>query len=406
MSSAFYASVETAIADFKKGKILIVTDDANRENEGDFITAGELITPEKVNFIITHGKGLLCAPLAPEIVDRLKLPLMVDKTRNQEYTKCSFTVSLNAKGQKISTGISAHDRSATIKKLADPKARTAGFTQPGHVFPLRAEKNGVLARAGHTEAAVDLARLACLPPSGALCEIIREDGKMARMPYLKKIALKHGLKIITIKQLILYRKLTEKLVKKTASAKLPTKYGIFTVVVYRELLADKEHLALIKGDISSEKTTMVRVHSECITGDLLYSLRCDCGYQLKAALEKIEKNKSGVLLYLNQEGRGIGLSNKIKAYALQDKGHDTVTANKMLGFAPDMRDYHIGAQILRDIGVRKMSLLTNNTAKIEGIALYGLEIVKRIPIESKPNKNNHKYLLTKKIKMGHILHEV
>lgn len=406
MKNVFYTSVPEAVADFKKGKLLILTDDEGRENEGDFITAGSLMTTEKVNFMITHGRGLLCAPLAPHIVDRLKLPLMVDETRNHEYTKCNFTVSLNAKDRGVSTGISAYDRSTTIKTLADPKSRAENFTQPGHVFPLRAQKLGVLVRAGHTEATVDLARLAGLEQAGALCEILNTNGTMARQTDLKKLANQHGLKILTIAHLKDYRRQTEKLVLKTAAAKLQTAFGNFKVHVYRSIFEDKEHIALVKGNIRKQNPVLVRVHSACVTGDVLHSLRCDCGDQLKLALQKIEKNGSGVFLYLNQEGRGIGLTNKIKAYALQDRGLDTVTANERLGFKADMRDYHIGAQILHDLGVRTMNLLTNNASKMQGIEPYGLKISTRVPLEVKPNKVNRKYLETKKAKMGHILHEV
>ncbi|KKT35819.1 MAG: GTP cyclohydrolase II [Parcubacteria group bacterium GW2011_GWA2_44_12] len=406
MKNVFYTSVSEAISDFKKGKLLILTDDESRENEGDFITAGSLITPQKVNFMLTYGRGLVCAPLAPHIVDRLKLPLMIDETRNQEYTKCNFTVSLNAKDSRVSTGISANDRSVTIKKLADPKSRPENFTQPGHLFPLRAKELGVLVREGHTEATVDLARLAGLEHAGALCEILNKNGAMARQPDLKKLANQHGLKILTIARLKNYRRQTEKLVLKTAGAKLQTAFGNFTVHVYRSIFEDKEHIALVKGIILKQNRVLVRVHSACVTGDVLHSLRCDCGDQLKLALQKIEENGSGVFLYLNQEGRGIGLTNKIKAYALQDRGLDTVTANERLGFKADMRDYHIGAQILHDLGVRTMDLLTNNSSKMQGIEPYGLKISTRVPLEVKPNKVNRRYLETKKAKMGHILHEV
>lgn len=392
-------SIESAIADIKKGKLVVVVDDEDRENEGDFITAARNVTPEIINFMSTFGRGLICAPLLEDRCDELELELMVGK--NTVLHQTNFTVSVDLIGNGCTTGISAHDRAKTIQALIHPNTTSDQLGKPGHIFPLRAKREGVLRRAGHTEAAIDLARLAGFEPAGVLVEILNEDGSMARLPELKKVAQKHKLKIISIKDLIAYRIKNEKLVQREVEVDMPTRYGHFKLIAYKQHLNDEVHLALVKGKWKKDEAVMVRVHSSCETGDILGSLRCDCGDQLANALRMIEKEGKGVLLYMKQEGRGIGLINKLKAYKLQENGQDTVEANLSLGFKMDQRDYGIGAQILRDLNVSKMKLLSNNPKKRIGLVGYGLEIVENIAIESTPNPHNIKYLKTKRDKMGH-----
>ena len=395
-----FDSIESAIKEYRKGNILIVIDDEDRENEGDFIMAAAKVTPEKINFMAKHGRGLICVPMTGERLAQLDLHPMVPD--NTERMRTYFTVSVDAK-ENTTTGISAYDRAETIKALIEPKTRPNELMRPGHIFPLKAREGGVLVRAGHTEAAVDFARLSGLYPAGVLCEILDDDGRMARVPKLLEVAKEFDLKIITIRDLIEYRRQTEKLVKKIVSTKLPTDYGDFVLHLYGSAFDQQQHLAIVKGDLISGGPTLVRVHSQCLTGDILGSLRCDCGDQLRQALRMVDREGRGVVLYMRQEGRGIGLENKIKAYELQDQGKDTVEANEALGFKADLRHYGVGAQILYDLGIRKIRLMTNNPKKIIGISGYGLEVVERVKIEIPPNKVNKKYLTTKRDKLGHLL---
>jgi len=394
-------TTEEAIEEFKNGNIIIVVDDEDRENEGDFITAAETITPEKVNFMAKHGRGLICAPASAQLCKNLELDMMVSKNTSSHETQ--FTVSVDLLGDGCTTGISASDRSKTIKALSNPNTRPSELGRPGHIFPLRAKDGGVLRRAGHTEATVDLARLAGLQPVGALVEIMNEDGTMARLMDLFKIGEKFGLKIISIKDLIAYRIKNESLIIKEETVELPTEWGDFKLNLYRESNTDQFHMALTKGEWKADEPVMVRVHSSCMTGDIFGSCRCDCGKQLHQAMEIIEKEGKGIIIYMNQEGRGIGLENKLKSYHLQELGYDTIEANEKLGFKADERDYGIGAQIIRDLGATKIRLMTNNPKKKSGLTGYGLEIVENIPIIISPNKHNRKYLKTKQDKMGHIL---
>lgn len=395
-----FSQISEALERFRRGEILIVVDDEDRENEGDFVTSADAITPEKINFMAKYGRGLICVALTGERLDQLKLEPMVDV--NTAIRGTAFTVSVDAI-RNTTTGVSAHDRAETVRILIHPDTKPEDLAKPGHIFPLRAAEGGVLARAGHTEAVVDLARLVGCTPAGVLCEIMDDDGTMARLPKLEKLAEQFGLAIVTIRDLIAYRSVHDKLVKRIVSTRFPTRYGNFILHLYESEIDAHHHLALVKGEIHSDEPVLVRVHSECLTGDVFGSLRCDCGEQLAHALTQIEKEGKGIFLYMRQEGRGIGLGNKIRAYQLQDQGKDTVEANEALGFPPDLRDYGIGAQILVDLGVRKLRLLTNNPKKIVGLQGYGLEIVERVPIEVSPNPINARYLQTKRDKLGHLI---
>lgn len=391
--------IEEAIYDLIRGKAIIVVDDEDRENEGDLIALTEKATPEVINFMITEGRGLVCVPITQERAEALDLPPMV--SHNTDYHGTAFTVSVDH--ISTSTGISAQERAATVRALIDPNAKPHDFRRPGHIFPLIAKKGGVLRRAGHTEAAVDLARMCGSAPSAVICEVIKEDGTMARLPDLVQFAEQHKLKLISIKDLIRYRNEKEKLVQREVEVRMPTDFGTFRAIAYTNEVDAKEHVAFVKGTIDGSRPVLVRVHSECLTGDVFHSHRCDCGPQLEAALRQIEEAGNGVLLYMRQEGRGIGLINKLKAYHLQEQGLDTVDANLKLGFAPDLRDYGIGAQILKDIGVRQIRLLTNNPRKIKGLEGYGLNVVERVPLQMQENEDNTGYLHTKKAKLGHML---
>lgn len=393
-------TIEEALTDIKNGKVIIVVDDEDRENEGDFITAATNVTPEVINFMATHGRGLICVSITEEKALELQLDMMVPA--NTSLHETAFTVSVDLLGHGCTTGISAQDRSKTVKALIDPKIKANEFGRPGHIFPLKAKTGGVLRRAGHTEATIDLARLAGFEPCGALVEIMNEDGTMARLPDLVKIAERFGLKIITIKDLISYRLEKESIIEKEVSVNMPTSWGDFKLIAYRVKTTGQEHLALIKGEWKKDEPVLVRVHSSCVTGDIFGSCRCDCGAQLHSAMQMVNKEGKGVIVYMNQEGRGIGLLNKLKAYKLQEEGKDTVEANLELGFKMDERDYGIGAQILRDLGVSKIKLMSNNPKKRAGLIGYGLEIVENVPIIIDSNPHNAKYLQTKKDKMGHL----
>jgi 3,4-dihydroxy 2-butanone 4-phosphate synthase/GTP cyclohydrolase II len=395
-----FNTIEEVLSDIRRGRMVIVTDDTDRENEGDLVMAAEKITPRAVNFMARHGRGLICVPVTEERASQLGLQRMV--VQNREVFKTDFTVSVDA-AAGISTGISAHDRARTIQAIVDPRATPGDLVQPGHVFPLQAKPGGVLRRAGHTEAAVDLARLAGLRPAGVICEILKDDGSMARLPDLQRYRAKHRLKLCTIQDLIAYRRQREHLVVHEQVVKMPTEFGEFDLHMFRSTIDGAHHLALVKGRITATKPVLVRVHSECLTGDVFGSRRCDCGSQLHAALRRIEQEGAGILVYMRQEGRGIGLAAKIHAYKLQEKGLDTVEANEKLGFAMDLREYGLGAQILADLGVRRIRLLTNNPRKVVGLRGHGLQIVEQLPIRSKPHADNARYLATKRAKMGHLL---
>ncbi len=403
MKNKVFASVGDAVKDIKEGKVVIAVDDPGRENEGDLICAAEKTSPEIINFMAKYARGLICVPMKHERLEELEIKNMLEKPT--EKKGCSFTVSVDYK-IGTTTGISAYDRSVTVKKLIDKTAKSEDFARPGHIFPLRCKEGGVLVRRGHTEAAVDLVRLAGLYPAGVICEIMNNDGTMARMPDLVKFAKKHGLHITTIEELVNYRRRTEKLISEIVNVDLPTRYGDFKLVLFEDLITKDSHIAVVKGVVKNRRNVLVRVHSSCETGDIFHSLRCDCGDQLETALKAVGKAEQGVVLYIHQEGRGIGLANKLKAYRLQEKGMDTVEANKALGFGPDLRDYGIGAQMLSELGIKSINLMTNNPGKINGLESYGLKVTKRVPLEISPSKSNEKYLKTKKEKMGHILEKI
>jgi len=398
-----FNTIEEAIEDIRAGRMVIVVDDEDRENEGDLTIAAEKVTPEIINFMARHGRGLVCLPMTQERLDQLEIPLMVSDNSSKFNT--AFCVSIEAK-KNVTTGISAADRAATVKAAIDPATKARDLARPGHMFPLRAEPGGVLRRAGQTEAAVDLARIAGLYPAGVICEVMNEDGTMARVPQLQEFAIRHGLKMVNIADLIRYRLGTERFVKRVASPRLPTRYGEFTLHAYENELDHKTHLALVMGDVADGQPVLVRVHSECLTGDAFFSARCDCGPQLETAMQKIAEEGRGIIVYLRQEGRGIGLVNKLRAYELQDCGADTVEANESLGFQPDQRDYGIGAQILNDLGAAKLRIMTNNPRKFVGLSGYGLEIVERVGIEIPPTGTTRRYLEVKKRKLGHDLSSV
>ena len=395
------AAVEEAISEYKKGRFVIILDDKERENEGDLTIPAQFVTPEHIAFMLRHTSGIICVSMTGERLDQLGIPMMT--TNNTSRHGTAFTVSVDAR-YGITTGVSAHDRAETVRVLIDPKTRPDDLAMPGHVYPLRAREGGVLVRAGHTEAVVDLCRLAGLYPAGVLCELMNRDGTMMRWPRIARFARRHGIKVITVNDIIRYRMQRERLVERVAEARLPTPYGEFRLIAYRSSVDANEHVALVMGEISPDEPVLVRVHSQCVTGDVFGSLRCDCGQQVQLALERIAQEGKGVFLYMRQEGRGIGLCNKVRAYSLQDAhGLDTVEANLALGFPPDLRDYGVGAQILHDLGVRKMRLLTNNPSKRAGLEGYGLEIVERIPIVAPPNPHNRRYLETKRDKLGHLI---
>ena len=394
-------SLEEALEELKAGRFLIVVDDENRENEGDLVMPAEMVTPEAVNFVVTHARGLLCMPIIGERLDELQMPLMISANAS-EKNQTAFTVSVDY-NVNTTTGISAGDRAATILAMLDPAAKPEEFTRPGHLFPLRYHPGGVLARAGHTEAAVDLCEMVGMYPAGIVCEIMAEDGSMSRLPELERFADEHGLKILSIAQIIAQRRRTERLIERVAEARLPTRYGPFQALAYKSHVDTGEHIALTIGEWTEDEPVLVRIHSECLTGDVFGSMRCDCGEQSDLALQQISQEGNGIFLYMRQEGRGIGLHNKIKAYSLQDQGLDTVEANETLGFEPDLRHYGVGAQILRDLGVRKLNLLTNNPKKVVGLSGFDLEIVDRIPVEAEVTDENRTYMKTKKARMGHIL---
>ncbi|MCH2671283.1 MAG: bifunctional 3,4-dihydroxy-2-butanone-4-phosphate synthase/GTP cyclohydrolase II [Dehalococcoidia bacterium] len=394
-------SLEEGLEELKAGRFLIVVDDENRENEGDLVMAAEMVTPEAVNFCVTHARGLLCVPVIGERLDELQVPLMVIEN-GSEKNQTAFTVSIDY-NVDTTTGISAGDRAATILAMMDSATKPGDFTRPGHIFPLRYHPGGVLARAGHTEAAVDLCEMAGMYPAGVICEVMAEDGSMQRLPQLEDFAEEHGLKILSIAQIIAHRRRTERLIERVAEARLPTRYGKFTAFAYKSHVDADEHIALTIGEWSADEPVLVRIHSECLTGDVFGSMRCDCGAQVDLALKQISEEGNGIFLYMRQEGRGIGLHNKIKAYSLQDQGLDTIEANETLGFEPDLRHYGVGAQILLDLGARKLNLLTNNPKKVVGLSGFDLEIVDRIPVEAEVTDENRTYLNTKKARMGHIL---
>jgi 3,4-dihydroxy 2-butanone 4-phosphate synthase/GTP cyclohydrolase II len=392
------ATIPEAIEDIRAGRMIIIVDDESRENEGDLAIAAEKVTPEAINLMSKEARGLICLPIVGERLEELRIPMMVQDNTSRFST--AFTISIEAK-HGVTTGISAHDRATTIRTVIDPSTKPDDIARPGHVFPIRARPGGVLVRAGHTEAVVDLAKLAGLYPAGVICEVLNEDGTMARLRQLKELAAEHNMKMVSVADLITYRRRHEKLVHRVAEAKLPTKYGEFTIIAYKSTIDPDEHVALVKGDVSAEEPTLVRVHSECLTGDVFGSLRCDCGEQMAIAMQGIANEGKGVFLYMRQEGRGIGLHNKLRAYALQDQGVDTVEANELLGFAADLRDYGIGAQILADIGLQRIRLLTNNPRKVVGLEGHGLKVVETVPIVAPPNSYNAAYLKVKGAKLGH-----